>query len=51
MKNFKAIFVLALMAISLGVSCSPASQADEDSLYDVQTGQDKTIKIVRPSAG
>ncbi|WP_281753027.1 hypothetical protein [Neptunitalea chrysea] len=50
MKNFKTFVVLALMAISLGVSCSPASVADEDNLYDTQTGQDKNDPIVRPSA-
>lgn len=50
MKKFKALLVLGLIAVSLGVSCSPASVADEDNLYDTQTGQDKTIPIIRPSA-
>ena len=51
MKNFKTFVVLAVAAISLTVSCSPASVADEDSLYENQNGQDKTKPIVRPSAG
>ncbi|GLB49517.1 hypothetical protein [Neptunitalea lumnitzerae] len=51
MKKIKAFVILGLMAVSLGVSCSPASVADEDNLYDHQTAQDKRDPIVRPSAG